>query len=155
MKSESRSVVATNRKARAHYEISEVFEAGLVLKGPEVKSLRAGRASFEGSFARVENGEAFLHNLHISPFPQNTSEEIAPLRTRKLLLRSREISRLYGRLAQKGLTLVPLEIYFQNGWAKVSLGLGKGRRGPDKRDSIRKRDVEREMERSFKGKFKA
>ncbi|MFA6093555.1 MAG: SsrA-binding protein SmpB [Elusimicrobiota bacterium] len=147
--------VASNRKARMHYEIFETFEAGLSLKGPEVKSLRAGQVSFEGSFARVEDGELRLHNLHIAPYANNTVEDIPSLRTRKLLLHRREIDRLAGKLQTKGLTLVPLSIYFLRGWAKVELGLGKGKRGPDRRDDLRKRDAQREMERSFKGKFKA
>lgn len=154
-KNAAKAVVATNRKARVLYEILEALEAGLSLKGAEVKSLRARRVSFEGSFARIDGGEAYLHNLHISPYLQNTSEEIPPLRTRKLLLKRREINRLAGKLQAKGLTLVPLEVYFLRGWAKVSLGLGRGRRGPDRREEIRKREVQREMGRSFRGKFKA
>jgi SsrA-binding protein len=146
--------VASNRKARFHYEILEVYEAGLSLKGPEVKSLRASKATLEGSFARVEGPEVHLHNLYIAPYAQNTSEEISPTRTRKLLLRRKEIDKLRGSQETKGLTLVPLEIYFKNGWAKISLALAKGKRGPDKRESLRKKDAAREMERSFKGKFK-
>jgi len=154
-KSAEKTVVATNRKARHLYDILEVFEAGLSLKGPEAKSLRAGRASFEGSFARIDGGEAYLHNLHISPYAQNTSEDLPALRTRKLLLKRREIDRLAARLRGKGLTLVPLEVYFLRNWAKVALGLGRGRRGPDRREAIRKREVQRELGRSFQGKFKA
>ena len=150
-----RTVVATNRKARHIYDILEVFEAGLSLKGPEVKSLRAGRVSFEGSFARIDGNEAFLHNLHIPPYAQNTSEELPPLRTRKLLLKRREIDRLAAKMRGKGLTLIPLEVYFLRSWAKVAVGLGRGRRGPDRREVIRKREVERELSRSFQGKFKA
>ena len=147
-------LVATNRKARHHYEILEVFEAGLVLKGPEVKSLRAGKLALEGCFARVDGGEMFLHNLHISPYPQNTGEQLEPDRTRKLLMHAKEIRRLGGNRDLKGLTLVPLEIYFKDGWAKVALALAKGKRGPDKRDSLKKKQASRELERSFKGKFK-
>ncbi|MEK7743836.1 MAG: SsrA-binding protein SmpB [Elusimicrobiota bacterium] len=147
-----KTVVATNHK-RGQYEVFEVLEAGLSLKGPEVKSLRAGKAVLEGSFARVEGEEAFLHNMHIAPYAQNTTEEIAPLRTRKLLLRRRELHRLIGRQT-KGLTLIPLELYFKNGWAKISLALAKGKRGPDKRKDLRDKDLSREMQRSFKGKFK-
>ncbi|HAH08441.1 MAG TPA: SsrA-binding protein [Elusimicrobia bacterium] len=148
-------LVASNRKARMRYEILEVLEAGLSLKGPEVKSLREGRVSFEGSFARVDGREAFLHNLHIPPYAQNTLETLDPVRTRRLLLKRREIDKLSSKLRTKGLTLVPLEVYFLRGWAKVSLGLGKGKKGPDRREDLRKRDVEREMGRSFRGKFKA
>jgi SsrA-binding protein len=153
-KKEERILVATNRKARFHYEILETFEAGLVLKGPEVKSLRAGKAVLDGSFARCEGDEILLYNLHIAPYAHNTLEEIAPDRTRKLLLHAKEIRRLLGRQTLKGLTLVPLELYFRRGWAKVLIALGKGKRGPDKRDTLRKRQESRDMERSFKGKFK-
>lgn len=152
--SEGKLIVATNRKARFHYEILEEYEAGLALKGPEVKSLRNGKISLEGAFALVENDEVFLHNLHISPYAMNTVEEISPTRTRKLLMRRKEILRLTGRHQVKGLSLIPLEIYFKHGWAKVRLALAKGKRGPDKRESIRKKDAAREMERSFKNKFK-
>jgi SsrA-binding protein len=151
----AKTVVASNRKARMRYEILEVVEAGLCLKGPEVKSLRAGRVSFEGSFARIDAGEAVLYNLHIPFYAQNTSEDLDPVRTRKLLLKRREIEKLSGKLGAKGLTLVPLEVYFLGSWAKVSLGLGKGKKGPDRREDLRKRDVEREMGRTFRGKFKA
>lgn len=152
---DGRLLIGENRKARHHYEIVEVVEAGLQLKGPEVKSLRARQLSFEGSFARVEDGECFLHHLHIAPYKHNTLEEIPPARTRKLLLRARELRRLESAQDQKGMTLVPLEVYFRNGWAKVSLAVGKGRRGPDKRESLKKKDAARELERSFKGRFKA
>lgn len=148
-------IIASNRKARFHYEITDVVEAGLQLKGPEVKSLRARHVSFEGAFARVNEGEAFLHNMHITPYKQNTLEEISPTRTRKLLLRRKELARLATAQDQKGMTLVPLELYFKGGWAKVALGVGKGKRGPDKRDSIRQKDAARELARSFKGRFKA
>lgn len=147
-------VVAVNRKARHHYEILEVVEAGLCLKGPEVKSLRAGQASFEGAFARVQDGEIFLHNLRISPYSHNSGEALAPARTRKLLMRAREIERLRGAQDTKGLTLVPLELYFRRGWAKVALALARGKRGPDKRADLKRRQTARELERSFKGKFK-
>jgi SsrA-binding protein len=152
---EERVPVASNRKARFHYEILETFEAGLVLLGPEVKSLRAGRAVLDGSFARAEGDEILLYNLHITPYAQNTAEEIPPDRTRKLLLRAKEIKRLIGQQTLKGLTLIPLELYFRRGWAKVSLALARGKRGPDKRETLRRKQESRDMERSFKGKFKA
>ena len=152
--SEGKLVVASYRKAWHHYEIFEEFEAGICLKGPEVKSLREGKASMEGSFARVEGVEVFLHNLHIPPYRHNTLEDIPPTRPRKLLLHRKEIAKLLGKQQVKGLALIPLEIYFKNGWAKVRLALAKGKRGPDKRDSIRKKDASREMEREFKGRFK-
>jgi SsrA-binding protein len=145
--------IASNRKARHHYEILEVFEAGLALKGAEVKSLRAGTVNFEGSFAAPERGELFLHNLHIGPYRHNTAEGLPPTRSRKLLMHRREIRKLDGRLT-KGLTLIPLELYFLRGWAKVTLALAKGKRGPDKRDSLRRDQAARDLARSFKGKFK-
>ena len=147
-------VVASNRKAWHHYEILEEYEAGLCLNGPEVKSLRDGKVSLEGSFARVEGEEAYLHNLHIAPYIHNTLQQISPTRTRKLLMHRNEIQRLQGRQQAKGLSLIPLEIYFRRGWAKVLLALARGKRGPDKRESIRKHDASREMERSFKSKYK-
>ncbi|MFA6031253.1 MAG: SsrA-binding protein SmpB [Elusimicrobiota bacterium] len=149
---DGRVSVALNRKARMRYEILETLEAGLALKGAEVKSVRAGGVSFEGSFARVDGAEAWLHNLHIAPYKQNTVEAIPPLRTRKLLLHRREIERLGGKLQTKGLTIVPLEIFFLRGWAKVLLGLGRGKRGPDRRDDLKKRDLEREMGRGFRAR---
>ena len=147
--------VGENRKARHHYEILDVVEAGLVLKGPEVKSLRARQIAFEGSFARVDDGEATLHNLHIAPYKHNSLEVLSPTRSRKLLLRRRELKRLGDAQQTKGVTLVPLEIYFLRGWAKVALGVGKGKQAPDKRATLKKKDAEREMGRSFKGKFRA
>ncbi len=154
-KEDGKWIVASNRKARHQYEILEVFEAGLHLLGPEVKSLRQGKAVLEGSFARMDDAELFLYNMHIQPYAFAKTEIPDPTRTRKLLLKRREIERLEGKLKTKGLSLVPLELYFKRGWAKVALALGKGRRGPDKRDSIRKKEERRSMDRSFKGRFKA
>jgi SsrA-binding protein len=147
---DGRKVVATNRKARHEYEILEHFEAGLVLKGPEVKSLREGKASFQDSFARVEQSELWLYNLHISPYEQANRYNVDPLRTRKLLLQRAEIRRLIGKVEEKGLTLVPLQVYFKRGFAKVSLGLARGRKLHDKRDKLKQRIQEREAERAVK-----
>ncbi|MFA5139370.1 MAG: SsrA-binding protein SmpB [Elusimicrobiota bacterium] len=146
-------LVASNRKARHDYEILEVLEAGLSLKGPEVKSVRERSVRLEGSFARVENGQLVVHNLHISPYKHNTLEEIAPDRDRRLLMHRREIAKLRSQQEIKGLALVPLELYFLRGWAKVALAVAKGRRGPDKRQAIKERESERELRKSFKGKF--
>ncbi|TBR23871.1 SsrA-binding protein SmpB [bacterium] len=154
-KDTERILIGENRKARHHYTILEVVEAGLQLKGPEVKSLRARQLSFEGAFARVDGGEAFLHNLHIAPYSHNSLEPLPPTRTRKLLLRKRQLKKLEAAQEQKGMTLIPLEVYFLRGWAKVALGLGKGKKGPDKRDDLRRKDAARELGRSFKGRFKA
>ncbi len=147
--------VATNKKARYLYDIEETYEAGLVLLGHEVKSLRMGRANLSDSFARVVNGEVFLYNMHISPYP--FSREAAhsdPKRTRKLLLHKREIQRLAGKVAEKGYTLIPLRVYFnKDGWAKVELALAKGKKLYDRRETIKRREEERALRRRFK--FKA
>ncbi|MEI7529339.1 MAG: SsrA-binding protein SmpB [Elusimicrobiota bacterium] len=146
--------VATNRKARFDYHISDTYEAGLALEGPEVKSLRLKQATLTSAFARAEKDGLYLYGLHIAPYAYNTVKEIDPLRTRKLLLRRQEIKRLSGALSVKGMALVALEIYFKNGWAKVLLGLAKGKKAPDKHESIKKRDIDREMRRDYKDKFK-
>ena len=152
---DARTVIATNRKAYHNFEIFESYEAGLALKGPEVKSLRAGHLRLEGSYARVEGDEVFIHNLHINPYAQNTSdEELPPLRKRKLLLRRSEIKRLRDSQDTRTVTLVPLEAYFLRGWAKIRISVAKGKRGPDKREALKKRETSRELARSFKGKFK-
>jgi SsrA-binding protein len=154
-KEEGKVVAATHRKATFHYEILETYEAGISLLGSEVKSLRAGKSSLDGCFGRVEGSELFLFNFHIAPYPYaHTGEPPDPRRTRKLLLNRAEINKIAGKLQLKGLTLVPLELYFRNGWAKVSLGLGRGKRGADKRDDLKKKAVEREAEKSFKGSYR-
>jgi SsrA-binding protein len=145
-------VAATHRKARHFYEILETFEAGINLLGGEVKSLREGRASLDGCFGRIENGTLQLFNFFIPPYRFTTEEPPDPRRTRTLLMHRREIDRLSSRMIGKGLTLVPLEVYFKRGWAKVELGLARGRKGPDRRDVIKKRDVDRETQRSFRGR---
>lgn len=147
--------VATNKKARFLYDIEETYEAGLVLLGPEVKSLRMGRANLADSFARVVNGEVYLYNLHISPYPYSREAALLdPRRTRKLLLKKAEINRLAGKVAERGYTLVPLRIYFKDGWAKVELALAKGKKLYDRRESIKRREEERELRRRFKGRIK-
>ena len=152
---EAKLVVATHRKARHLYEILEVHEAGLALVGPEVKSLREGRASLDGCFGRQEGGELFLFNFHIPPYKFNTSHEpLDPRRTRKLLLKHAEITRIGRSLQTKGFTLVPLEVYFRRGWAKVALALARGKKGPDRRDDLKQKAAYREAEKSFKGKYR-
>ena len=154
-KEEDKKVVATHRKARQFYEILEVFEAGLSLLGPEVKSLRNGQGSLDGCFGRSEKGELFLFNFYIPPYSFNTAVDPPdPRRTRKLLMRKGDILRIGRSLQPKGLTLIPLEVYFRRGWAKVALGLGRGKRGPDRRDDLRKKAAAREAEKSFKGKYR-
>lgn len=146
---DGRKVVARNRKARHEYDILDTFEAGMVLKGPEVKSLRNGHVSFQDSFARLENGEVWLYSLHISPFEQANRENQDPLRVRKLLLKRSEIQGLIGSVEEKGQTLVPLEIYFRRGYAKVLLGLAKGRKLHDKREELKRRTQEEEARRAM------
>jgi SsrA-binding protein len=153
-KQEKIEAVATNRKARHDYFITDTYEAGLALEGPEVKSLRLKQATLTSAFVRAEKDGLYLYGLHIAPYAYNTLKEIDPLRTRKLLLRAPEIRKLSGALATKGMALVALEVYFKNGWAKVLLGLAKGKRSADKHESIKKRDLDREMRREYKDKFK-
>ena len=144
------NLIARNRKARHGYHILDSWEAGLVLKGSEVKSLREGRASLADSFARIEKGEVWLHNLHIAPYGPAGAEAHDPRRPRKLLLHGHEIQRLVGKVEQAGLTLIPLEIYFRGGVAKVKLALASGKKLRDRREDIKQREAEREMERARK-----
>jgi SsrA-binding protein len=141
-------VVATNRRARFDYEILERIEAGIELTGSEVKSLRTGHASLSESFARVSGGEVWLENMHIAPYEQGRKAGYDPRRPRKLLLHRKEIDRLVGKSAEKGLALVPVRLYFSHGLAKVELGLGKGKRRFEKRQAIAEREHEREMQRA-------
>lgn len=143
-------VVATNKKAYHDYHIEETYEAGMALRGTEVKSLREGKANLKDSFARIEKDEIFLLNCHISPYSHGNIANHDPLRTRKLLLHKREIQRLIGKIQQKGYALIPLKIYFKNEKAKVELGLAKGKKAYDKREDIKKREADREMEKAFK-----
>ena len=146
---DGKKVVASNRKARHEFEILETFEAGLVLRGPEVKSLREGKVGFQDAYARLEGGEVWLHSLHISPYEQANRYNEDPLRPRKLLLNRQEIRRLVGRVEEKGLTLVPLEIYFRRGFAKVTLALARGRRLYDKREKLKRRTQDEEARRAM------
>lgn len=136
-------VIADNRKARHDYFIEDTMEAGIVLVGTEVKSLRLGRVNLRDSFARIENGEVFLHGLHISPYEQGNRFNHDPLRPRKLLLHKREIRRLIGKTKEEGYTLVPTRLYFSRGKCKVELALAKGKKLHDKRESIARRDAQR------------
>ncbi len=139
-----------NRKARHEYEIVDKWEAGIALQGSEVKSIREGGVSFTGSFAHIKEGEAYLHNLHIAPYSAIGYPAGDPKRERKLLLHKREIQSLTGTLNQKGLTLIPLRIYFKRGIAKVEIGLARGRRLYDKRQKLKERDTRRQIERTLK-----
>jgi len=140
--------IATNRRARHDYEILETLEAGLVLRGTEVKSLRDGLVNFKDSYATIRNGEVWLLGCHISPYSHGTDANHDPERDRKLLLHGREIARLTGKTAERGLTLVPLRLYFKRGRAKLELGLARGRKLHDKRSAIREREVRREMDKA-------
>lgn len=139
----------SNKRAIYDYKILETYEAGIVLKGSEVKSIRSGRASFTDSFARIKKGEIWLCNLHIASYSQGV-EEYDPKRDRKLLLHKHQIKRLNSILSQKGLTLIPVRIYFKKNRAKVEVGLAKGKRKYDKRESLRRKDMDREMKRQLR-----
>ncbi|MBI4654030.1 MAG: SsrA-binding protein SmpB [Nitrospirae bacterium] len=143
-------VVATNRKAYHDYFVEETCEAGIVLLGTEVKSLREGKANLKESYALIKNSEAYLLNCHISPYSHGNIQNHDPLRTRKLLLHKKEIEKLWGKLNQKGFTLIPLKIYFKNGKAKVEIGLCKGKRQYEKRETIKAKEAQREIERHMK-----
>lgn len=151
-KAKDNNVVAVNRRARHEYDITETYEAGLVLNGPEVKSIRAGHVSLQEAFARIDEGEAWLYGMHITPYEQAHHIEQNPTRVRKLLLHKQEIGRLAGKTQQRGLTLVPLKLYFKRGNAKVELGVARGRKLHDKRRVIAERDAQREMERTVKSR---
>lgn len=143
-------IVTVNKKARHDFFIEDEMEAGLVLKGTEVKSMRNGRANLKDAYARIKNGEVFLHNMHISPYAFAYYDNHEPERPRKLLLHKQEIKRLYGKINEKGYSLVPLKVYFKQGKAKVTLGLAKGKRKYDKRESIKRKDAQRELDRAIK-----
>lgn len=152
--SESSTPTIKNRKAYHDYKIDEMYEAGIVLKGTEVKSLRAGKCSFTDAFAFIQGGEVFLRELYIKPYEQGSYYNHDPQRPRKLLLNKKEIRELDRGIQQKGYTLIPLKIYFKKGYAKVLLGLAKGKKQYDKRESIKEKDVKRQIDRNIKGNFK-
>ncbi|HEY1643682.1 MAG TPA: SsrA-binding protein SmpB [Streptosporangiaceae bacterium] len=147
---QGQKVVARNRRARHDYQIDEVVEAGLVLTGTEVKSLRAGRASLTDGFAQITDGEAWLHGVHIPEYTLGTWTNHEPRRTRKLLLHRKEIERLAVSTRERGLTLIPLSLYFKDGRAKVELGLARGKRSYDKRHDLAERDAAREVDRALR-----
>ena len=149
---QERKVVARNRKARYEFEILDTYEAGLELRGPEVKSLRAGEVSFQDAFARVAAGEVWLHNLHISPYEAANRFNVDPVRPRRLLLNRQEIRQIAVKTEEKGLTLVPLEIYFSRGYAKLQLAVGRGKKLHDKRETLKRRQQDREARRAMEGR---
>ncbi len=147
--------IAENRDAKHRYDLIERYEAGIVLEGPEVKSLRnRGNVSFKDSFVRVENGEAWIHNLYIAPYKFATVKPPDPMRKRKLLLHKREIMRLYGRSQEKGYTIIPTKLYWKNNLVKVEIALAKGKKLHDRRQELKERTIRREIEREFKGRIK-
>lgn len=144
---EHKKIIADNRKARFNYFIEDEFEAGIVLKGTEVKSLRNGKANIKDAYAKIQDGEVFLHQMHIGVYAFAYYGNHDPLRVRKLLLHKREIDKLYGKVNEKGLSLIPLQVYFINGKVKVKLGLARGKHLYDKREAIKKRDMQRDFDR--------
>jgi SsrA-binding protein len=146
--------VATNRRARQKFELVEKFEAGIELRGSEVKSLRTGKAQMSDAYAAIDHGEVWLRNLHIPPYEPASRENHDPERPRKLLLHRAEIERLVGKIAERGFTLIPTRIYFKGPRAKVELALARGKEGRDRRREIAERDVRREVEREFKGRMR-
>ncbi len=145
-------IIVTNRKARYDYLFMDSWEAGIVLTGTEVKSLRQGKINLTDSFAAVDNGEVYLYNVHVSPYEQGSHFNHEPTRRRKLLLHRSEIRKLIGRVVEKGLTLIPTRVYFKRGRAKVEIALAKGKRDYDRRRTIADRDARRDMERTLKGR---
>jgi SsrA-binding protein len=149
--SEHKKILTENRKARHDYFIDDEYEAGVVLLGTEVKSLRLGRVNLKDSYAKIKNGEVFVHQMHIGQYPFAHYDNHDPLRPRKLLLHNHEIKKLIGKVQEKGYSLIPMRVYFKKGKVKISLALARGKRKYDKRETIRNRDEKRDMERSLKG----
>lgn len=154
MASEGVKIVAENRKAYHDYFVEDRVEAGIILTGTEIKSIRAGRANLKDSYARIENGEVWLHQMHISPYEQGNRFNHEPLRKRKLLLNRKEIGKLWVKLQLQGLTLVPLKIYLKHGLAKIELGVCRGKKSYDKREDMAERDAKREIERHLRERNK-
>lgn len=147
----SKQVIANNKKARHEFFIEDTYEAGIVLKGTEVKSIRQGKVSIKESYCEIKNGEVFIIGMHISPYEQsNTFYTIDPLRSRKLLLNKREINKLIGKTTEKGYTLVPLRVYIRKNLVKVEIAIAKGKKLYDKRETIAKKDAQRRIERTLK-----
>ena len=153
-KESSEKIICQNKTARLNYFIDDTFEAGIVLVGTEVKSLRDGRANLKDGYALVSNEEVYLHDLHISPYTHGNRYNHDPLRVRKLLLHKREIRRLYGKSREKGLTLVPLKMYFKKDKVKVEIGIGRGKKLYDKREDMKLKEDRRDMERAFRAKIR-
>ena len=150
MNEEHIKIITVNKQARHEYFIEDTLEAGLVLKGTEVKSLRQGRANLKDAYARIKNGEVYLHQMNISVYPFAYYDNHEPERPRKLLLHKQEIKRLFGKINEKGFSLIPLKVYFKSGKAKVQLGLARGKRKFDKREEIKQRDAKRDLDREIR-----
>lgn len=149
----AQKLIASNKTARLNYDIGDIYEAGIVLSGTEVKALRAGKANIKDSYAVINDNEVYLREMHISHYDHGNRFNHEPLRPRKLLLHKREIHKLYGKSREKGLALVPLKLYFKNGKVKVEIGIGKGKKLYDRREDIKQRDERRDISRSFKSKL--
>ena len=149
-KKETQKLIANNKKAYHDYFIDETYEAGIVLHGTEVKSMRMGKCSVKESFIRIENGEMFVYGMHVSPYEKGNIFNKDPMRVKKLLMHRYEINKLLGKIKEKGFTLVPLQVYFKNGKVKVEIGLARGKKLYDKRADIAKKDMKREAEKEFK-----
>ncbi|KAB7704197.1 SsrA-binding protein SmpB [Bacillus aerolatus] len=147
-------VLAQNKKARHDFFIEETFEAGIVLQGTEIKSIRAGRVNLKDAFARIQKGELFLYNMHVSPYEQGNRYNHDPLRTRKLLLHRKQIDKLIGETKEAGYSIVPLKMYLKNGYAKVLIGLAKGKKKYDKREDLKQKEAKRDIERAFRDRQK-
>ena len=150
----SKKIVANNPTARHNYTIEDTYEAGIVLTGTEIKSIRNGKVNLKDSYANIKNGEVFIYGMHISPYEHGNIYNKDPLRTRKLLLNRREINKLTGLIKQKGLSLVPISLYFSGNFLKIELGVGKGKKLYDKRQDIAKRDAERRMQKAMRADVK-
>jgi SsrA-binding protein len=151
---EERRHVTSNRRARHEYHIEDTLEAGMVLTGTEIKSIRAGKVNLQDAYARIQNGEAWLYNMHVSPYEQGNRMNVDPVRPRKLLLKRGELHRLFAKLQTSGLTLVPLSLYIRNGFAKLELALARGKKLYDKREALADREARREEEREVKGRYR-
>jgi SsrA-binding protein len=151
-KQSSEKIIAQNKTARINYHIEDTFEAGIVLVGTEVKSLRDGKANLKDCYALVKDGEVFVHDMHISPYSHGNRSNHDPLRVRKLLLHKTEIKRLYGKSRERGLALIPLKLYFRSGKVKIEVGIGRGKKLYDKRESLKNKEDKRDIERGMRGK---
>ncbi|MDL2311166.1 SsrA-binding protein SmpB [Peptostreptococcaceae bacterium OttesenSCG-928-C18] len=153
MAKESRKIIANNKKARHEYFIEETYEAGIVLKGTEVKSIRQGKVSIKESFCQIRQGELFVYNMHITPYEHGNRYNVDSTRTRKLLIHKKQINKLIGATKEKGYTIVPLNVYLKEGLIKMEIALGKGKKLYDKRDTIAKRDADRKIQRAVKERY--